>query len=449
MSATPRRCLGFVTALLAVVTSFVAAPSLDAQEEQYQLIDRVVAVVGSTPIPMSRIDEQLQMLRLQNPNLPTDSATIDEIKRVILDTLIVEEILVQAAERDTLVFVIEEEVESRADDQLRSIREAFVSERDFQQEIRKAGFGTADEYRLWLSRGIRRRMLQDQLLEMLRAKGTIRPIPPTEKELREIFEAVVERQRQSGQMRPPLVSFRQVVVRPEPDPASLAAARERADSVLARARAGEDFAALALEFSDDPGSAQQGGDLGWFRRGSNLAREFEHAAFRLRPGQISNLVRTSFGFHIIQVRRAEPAEVQVRHILIAPEITEQSMQLARARADTVAQLLRDAVALDSVVRTYHQQEEESLIDRVQEENLPLSYQEAIDGAQEGDVIGPITMPAAATEQYTVILFQQRLEEGEYTFEEMRDNMRNMVADDNGVAQYIALLKSVTYIDIRY
>ena len=449
MSATPRRCLGFVTALLAVVTSFVAAPSLDAQEEQYQLIDRVVAVVGSTPIPMSRIDEQLQMLRLQNPNLPTDSATIDEIKRVILDTLIVEEILVQAAERDTLVFVIEEEVESRADDQLRSIREAFVSERDFQQEIRKAGFGTADEYRLWLSRGIRRRMLQDQLLEMLRAKGTIRPIPPTEKELREIFEAVVERQRQSGQMRPPLVSFRQVVVRPEPDPVSLAAARERADSVLARARAGEDFAALALEFSDDPGSAQQGGDLGWFRRGSNLAREFEHAAFRLRPGQISNLVRTSFGFHIIQVRRAEPAEVQVRHILIAPEITEQSMQLARARADTVAQLLRDAVALDSVVRTYHQQEEESLIDRVQEENLPLSYQEAIDGAQEGDVIGPITMPAAATEQYTVILFQQRLEEGEYTFEEMRDNMRNMVADDNGVAQYIALLKSVTYIDIRY
>ena len=149
------------------------------------------------------------------------------------------------------------------------------------------------------------------------------------------------------------------------------------------------------------------------------------------------------------MRRAEPAEVQVRHILIAPEITEQSMQLARARADTVAQLLRDAVALDSVVRTYHQQEEESLIDRVQEENLPPSYQEAIDGAQEGDVIGPITMPAAATEQYTVILFQQRLEEGEYTFEEMRDNMRNMVADDNGVAQYIALLKSVTYIDIRY
>ena len=59
------------------------------------------------------------------------------------------------------------------------------------------------------------------------------------------------------------------------------------------------------------------------------------------------------------------------------------------------------------------------------------------------------MPAAATEQYTVILFQGRLEEGEYTFEDMRDNMRNMVADDNGVAQYIALLKSVTYIDIRY
>ncbi|MFB3070223.1 MAG: SurA N-terminal domain-containing protein, partial [Gemmatimonadales bacterium] len=101
---------------------FIAAPSLDAQDEQYQLIDGVVAVVGSTPIPRSRIDEQLQMLRRQNPNLATDSAAIDQLSRLILDTLIIEELLVQAAERDTLIFVIEEEVQSRADEQMRTIR---------------------------------------------------------------------------------------------------------------------------------------------------------------------------------------------------------------------------------------------------------------------------------------------------------------------------------------
>ncbi len=449
MSATIRRRFGVVTARVVFVSLFVAAPSLDAQEEQYQSIDGVVAVVGSTPIPKSRIDEQLQMLRLQNPNLPVDSATLDKLRRLILDTLIIEELLVQAAERDTLVFVIEEDVQGRADDQLRTIRDAFVSELDFEREIRSAGFGTADEYRLWLARGIRRQMLQDQLLETLKANGTIRPIPPTENELRDEFEIAVEHQRRSGQMRPPLLSFRQVVVRPEPDSVSLAVARTRADSVLARARAGEDFAALAVEFSDDPGSAPQGGDLGWFRRGSNLARQFERAAFALRPGQISNLVRTSFGFHIIQVRRSDPAEVQVRHILIAPEIAEPSRQLARARADTVAQFLRDGVSLDSVLRTYHHPEEESFIERVDEGKLPPVYREAIDGAQQGDVLGPITIPSAATEQYVVILFRELLAAGEYTFEEMRDNLRFRIADDNGVAQYIAGLRKATYVDIRF
>ena len=449
MSVTVRRRIGYVTTLLVVVSSFISTPSLDAQEEQFALIDRVVAVVGSTPIPMSRIDEQLQMIRIGDPNLSTDSATTDQLRRMILDTLIVQEILVQAAERDTMIFVTDEDVQSRADEELRTIRDAFVSELDFQREIRRAGFATADEYRLWMARGIRRQMLQCQLLEMLRANGTIRPIPPTEKELREFFAISVERQRQSGQLRPPLVSFRQIVVRPEPDAVSLAIARARADSVLARARAGEDFAALAVEFSDDPGSGQQGGDLGWFRRGSNLAREFERAAFALQPGQISNLVRTSFGFHIIQVRRTAPAEVNVRHILIAPEITEQSLQLARARADTVAQLLRDGVALDSILRTYHHPDEESFVDGVQDANLPALYKEAIDGAQQGDVIGPIAIPAAANEQYAVILFQQRLEAGEYTYEEMRDYLRDLIADQNGLAQYVAELRKATYIDIRY
>ncbi len=435
-------------AALVALAVAAAAPPLQAQDTQYQVVDRIVAVVGTVPIPISRVEEQMQILRLQSSNLPTDSAGIDQVRRLILDTLIVEEMLVQAAERDTMVVIVEEEVQSRADDQLRDIRNAFVSELDFQQEIRRVGFATPDEYRLWLVRGLRRQMLRDELLSILQQAGTIRPIPPTENELREIFAAAVEQQQQ-GELRPPLVTFRQVVVNPVPDSASLDAARARAESVLVRARAGEDFAALAAEFSDDPGSAQQGGDVGWFRRGSNMAREFERAAFFLRPGQISNLVRTSFGFHIIQVRRAEPAEVQARHILIAPEMTEAARMVARARADTVAQALRDGVSLDSIMRTYHDEDEESFADRIQDANLPPVYQEAIAGAVEGDVIGPMTLPAAAGEKYAVILFQQRLEAGEYTFEEMRDNLRDMIAQENGIAQYVATLRAATYIDIRY
>lgn len=129
---------------------------------------------------------------------------------------------------------------------------------------------------------------------------------------------------------PELISASHILVRASADKA---AARKKADELLAKVKAGGDFEALAREFSEDPGSAQRGGSLGQFPRG-RMVKPFEEALLKLKPGETSGVVETDFGYHIIRLHEIRPAGKLPFEEVRAPlelKIRQQAVQDARKR----------------------------------------------------------------------------------------------------------------------
>ena len=314
-------------------------------------IDRVVAVIGDQPLLWSDVLTTINQRRQQGLQLPPDSAGQAAVARTVLNDLVDEEILVQKA-KEMKLEVVDAEMTAAADRQIKSVRAQFKSDEEYRAELRNAGLGSAEDYRRSLIDQYRRQNLQQKAFAELRKRA--KPVNVTEEDVTAAFE----RSRSDLQKRPATVTFRQIIVAPNASAAAKAKAKARADSLLVEIRKGGDFEQIAKRESMDPGTKQLGGDLGWNRRGSGLVPEFEAVMFALRPGDVSPVIETAFGYHIIRVDRVQSAEVKARHILIAPVIDSADVAAAKVEADTVAAQWRRGVPYDSLVAKHHDPTEE-------------------------------------------------------------------------------------------
>jgi peptidyl-prolyl cis-trans isomerase SurA len=429
-----------------VLAALLAPPPAHAQEVAYETVDRIVAVVGDSVIPLSRVAEEINVYRQQGVQVPTDPAEREAFRLEVLNGLIDQQLILQAALRDTMISVSEQEVQAAVDRAYREVRNQFGSELEFRRQLETSNFGTPEEYRRWLTDQQRRELISSQLVQRMREEGGLAPLAPTEGELRAFYEA----SRAQQEPRPATVSFRQVVLRVEPSAAALDSTRRLADSLVAVLRDDGDFGQLARRFSQDPGSRDRGGDLGWVRRG-NFVPAFEAVAFRMRPGQISDPVLTVFGYHVIEVQRSQPAEVQARHILLQPQLTAEDDVRAREAAESVAQAMLDGEPFDSLARRYHDfaGQEQTLIEDFPRDQLPQNYQDAITGAEVGNVIGPIKLDLGdGRPKYAVIRVEELRPEGEFSFEDLRDQMRGALAQQNAMKRFLDGLRAATHVEIR-
>ena len=409
-------------------------------------LDRIIAVVADHPITRFDLQERILQNQQRGVKPPTDPEALRKYELQLVNEMVDEELMLQKA-KELKIEVADNELNSAVDRNVRDIKGRFASEAEFRTELAKAGLGTPEEYRRFLIEQMRRDETMKRTMSKLREENKIIPINVSEEEVRAAFE----QSKASFGRRPASVTFRQVVIAPKATEAMKGIARAKAESILAELKRGGDFALLAKRESMDPTSKETGGDLGWARRGAYVT-EFERWVWGMPPGELSPVVESPFGFHIIRVDRVAAGEVKARHILIMPKLDSTDVKRAHLSADTVMQLWKGGTPFDSLTRKYHDyaaKEETSLLEPITRDSLPESYQKAFANKNPGDIV-IFEIPDVQRGMPKVVVAQlvTSTPGGEYTLKETQDMLRRQLADQGGIRRFLDSLRRRSYVSIR-
>jgi peptidyl-prolyl cis-trans isomerase SurA len=431
--------------LIAAATLACLLPPVSAQTNlRVERIVHVVAIVGDSAVTNIDLETSVRQY-LSNPQVkqPADSAEFEEVRRDVLEAMIDQLLVLQMAARDTTVEVTEEEVDAAVGRIMDQLIQQFGGEAGLMTALTQANMSMQalrDQHR----QRQRQELTKQKFLSKLR--GERKPPPVTEEEIKKYFED----NRATIGVRPPTISYRQIVVPTSASDSAFAVLRAKADTLVQRARSGEDrFEQLAERFSADSASREIGGDLG-FRRIGDLVPEFERAIFgNVRPGEIIGPVRTVFGLHVIKLEKIRGSERQARHILLRPDLTDADRERARLLADSLAEKMRAGANIDSLALRYSESGVPARVGPEIRDSLPDAYRQATATAEVGQVIGPFRLdtPDQIT-RWVVLRITDVQAERPATVDDFREQIEQVLAQGKLQEELIQELRGKTYIEVR-
>ena len=307
--------------ILLTLLALATAHGLFAQTDEGQSIDRVIAVVGGSITLQSELETQyLQMLASgYEPN--------DDSRCVLFEELLYGNLLLHRSKVDSLE-VSDGEVEDELERRLAYFIAQLGSKEKLEEYYEKSMLEIKDEFR---------ELIKEQLLTQRMQTQITGDIKVTPAETRAYFNKIPV---DSLPFINTEIEMGRIMRRPAITKAQKAEARAKAEELRQRVRDGESFRALAILYSEDPGSSKQGGDLGFFERGM-MVPEFDAVAFRLKEDSVSPVFETSFGFHFMEMLERRGEQINVRHILIRPKTSVEDLEKARTFLDSIHQLIMD------------------------------------------------------------------------------------------------------------
>lgn len=288
-----------------------------------QVIDGIVAVIGNEIILESDIRSQISSLkeqyRISNPD-----------KCEILENLLMDKLMLHQARLDS-VEVKEAQIQSELDRRFRYFISQLGSEQKMEEFYGKSIVELKDEFH---------DQLRDQMMVQQVQATITEDINVTPADVERFFKEIpVDSLPLIGSQ----VEVSQIVRYPEDNAAETTRIIERLEKFKKEVKEGKDFAVLASLYSEDPGSAINGGDLGMQEKGT-FVPEFDAVAFSLNDGEVSKVFKTQFGYHLMQMIERRGEKYNARHILLKPKVRTEDLQLAKQKLDSI----RNLIEIDSL-----------------------------------------------------------------------------------------------------
>ncbi len=285
------------------------------------VVESVVAVVGNEVIYLSDIENSVLDLRRNG-----DRSSIDDIRCRVLNELLISKLFLDQARIDSIEVtpdMVEGDLNMRLNDAIRTAGSEKALEDYFKKSM------------LEIRRDIRKSLLEQQIIMEVRSK-IVKKLTITPTDVRKFYNSIPK---DSLPVVPSRVQISLIQLDPPDNEENKAEARQKLLDIRAQILAGKSFNVLAVMYSEDPGSAANGGEIGYKLRGE-LEKEYADAAFSLTKNTVSKIVETKFGFHIIQLIDRKGEMANTRHILIRPKVKPEAADKALAKLDSLTNLIR-------------------------------------------------------------------------------------------------------------
>lgn len=307
-----------------------------------QTIEKVIAKVGGEYILYSELMGAYQYQKQQDPTINED------VLCPILEQMIAQRILINQAKLDSII-VSEGEIEGQLDARIANILGMMGNDEErFVEYYGKSVVAVKEDFR----EDIKQQILAEKIQRDLINEVNVTPI-----EVKEFYEKIPT---DSLPYLASEVEISEIIMQPAVNNTEAKISKDLLTEIKRKVLSEEEtFEDMARKYSSDPGSGANGGDLGWSKRGA-FVTEFEAAAYDLDINEISDIVETQFGYHIIKLIDRRGNQLNLKHILIKPEITDADMELTKNKLDSVRTLLvTDSLDFVSAVRFYSNKETQS------------------------------------------------------------------------------------------